>query len=162
MLALAQHHGAPTRLVDWSTTPLVAAWFAVSSYPQHTDAHLYGLDLGRSDLDVLNTRTNETRQGATVQDPLKPKSGVYLIETAQVSRRITTQRGIFTLHGDPTKPLEIPPEDVFTIPVALRADFQSRLMDMGVDAAHIYPDINGLCASLDYRFKTGKSLSAFA
>ena len=162
LLALAQHHGAPTRLADWSTSPMVAAWFAVSSFPEGTDAQIYALDVLRADIDAIDIKTGLTRSGPKVDDPLMPKTGVYLIETAQVSNRITTQRGIFTLHGSPSTPLAIPNDEIFPIPLALRQDFQSRLMDLGVDASHIYPDIDGLCRSLDYRFKVGKPLSAFS
>ncbi len=161
LLALAQHHGAPTRLVDWSTTPLVAAWFAVSSFPEDKDAQVYALKIGPA-LDVIDTRTGLAGSGASYADPLSVRNGVFLIETAQVSQRITTQRGIFTLHGQPTTALAIPAVDTFIIPTPLRTEFQSRLLDLGVDASHIYPDIDGLCKSLDWRLKSGKALSAFA
>lgn len=162
LLALAQHHGAPTRLVDWSTSPMVAAWFAVSSFPEQRDAQIYALDITRADLDWIDSKTGDTASGSKVEDPLKVSKGVYLIETAQVSNRITTQKGIFTLHGNPQTALTVPRADTLEIPADLRDEFQSRLMDLGIDASHIFPDIDGLCKSLEWRLKAGKSLSAFA
>jgi FRG domain len=160
-LALAQHHGAPTRLADWSTSPLVAAWFAVASYPETTDAAIFGLDVNK--VDHLEIATGiVTRSGASFANPFAIKDGVYLIETAPVSARITTQRGIFTVHGSPTSELVIPAPDTFAIRNEFRADFQGRLLDLGIDASHIYPDLDGLCRTLEWKLKSGRGFSLIA
>jgi hypothetical protein len=154
-LALAQHHGAPTRLVDWSTSPLVAAWFAVSSAPEDADAILFALSINNDGtFETYDLATQKSASGGQHPDPLDVKIRVLLFEAAPVTSRITTQRGIFTLFGDPTKPLHVP--EHFSIPQALRRPFQARLLDIGIDASHIYPDLDGLGKTLDWRAKVGK------
>jgi hypothetical protein len=159
-LALAQHHGAPTRLADWSTSPLVAAWFAVTSYPESTDAAIFALDLNGGSVDSIDITTGLSANGARFDDPLAITKGVYLVETAPVSARITTQRGIFTVHGNPKAALPIPAADTFDIPNAFRGDFQGRLLDLGIDASHIFPDLDGLCKTLDWKLRSGRGFSS--
>ena len=159
---MAQHHGAPTRLADWSTSPLVAAWFAVTSYPQDADAAIFALEVERPDLEPLDVTTGKAASGATFDGPFAMNKGVYLIETASVSARITTQRGIFTLHGKPTDPLPIPSARIFDIQQTFRPDFQARLLDLGIDASHIYPDLDGLRKTLEWKLKSGRGFSSIA
>lgn len=161
-LALAQHHGAPTRLTDWSTNPLVAAWFAVTSYPLDKDAVIFALDTARTDILTVDVQTGAVSNGTKIIDPIEPKDGVYLLETAPVSPRITTQRGIFTSHGSPETPFVVDLPDKFIIPKEMRGEMQSQLLDFGIDASHVFPDLDGFCRTLDWRFRSGKGFSALS
>jgi hypothetical protein len=161
-LALAQHHGAPTRLTDWSTSPLVAAWFAVTSYPESTDAAIFALSVHTKAVDKIDVSTGQSSDGDRFEDPLAIPGGVYLIETAPVSARITTQRGIFTVHGNPQTPFAIAADDTFDIPHGLRAEFQAQLLVLGIDASHIFPDLDGVCRSLEWKLRSGLGFSSIA
>ena len=92
--AVAQHHGLNTRFLDWSESPLIAAFFAVEpSGPIHgvkTDAALYGVPCPY----VIDSNTQKWPAAHNVVAFYPP----HLVP------RITVQRGLFTVHRTPDKP----------------------------------------------------------
>lgn len=74
-LAKAQHYGIPTRLLDWSASPLVAAFFSVEE-DLEADACVWVLRPG-----ALNGRNNHT----ACLHPLDSHTAVAMMQTAFVS-----------------------------------------------------------------------------
>lgn len=149
LLALGQHHGLPTRLLDWSTNPLVAAFFAVSSGPRDTDARVYAY------------QANDVIDGEVESDPFAISTVAVHIPSS-IAARIISQRGVFTIHPDPTVALTptggATGRHFFDIAVSDRPYFERRLFGMAIDPSTIGSDLDGLCRALEWQFDRGVAL----
>lgn len=134
-LAIAQHHGLPTRLLDWSRNPLIATYFAVSEKNSNTDSAIY--------IYKLHSRKHNI-------DPDRHSSPfeidiVRLYHPSHVTRRIIAQDGLFTVHPHPQEPMEeTETVDKIVIAGSYRAELRQILHNYGVHVASMFPDLDGL------------------
>jgi hypothetical protein len=176
-LALAQHHGLPTRLLDWTTNPLVGAYFAVISQPGSETFNRSRAGGSASSKAVratpealqISARVVAWRvTSRTVIDPRNELDPFALSETRfllprALTTRIVTQSGLFSVHPNPPAAWLEPLEDkaqIFDIPGDLRSFFRRKLFYLGVDAQRVMGGLDGLCDRLRWQYNTGIGLGA--
>lgn len=158
-LFLMQHYRLPTRLLDWTESPLVALYFAVWDRPGK-DGALWALN---------PFPLNESQSGeAAILNPMDPKAQAVILpafgeikkpSTAcvaiypeEIDHRLAAQLSAFTAHGDST-PLETLPATSqyltkFTIPADAKRSLAEALDALGVRRANLFPDLENLAAQL--------------
>lgn len=149
LLALAQHHRLPTRLLDWTGNPLAALWFAcIKEKKDDSDRIVWYFVVKEKEL-------ADTSKGSPFQQEI-----TKVFRPNHITKRIISQDGWFTVHKF-VKDNKIIPFNKhriynkrvfkFKIPENQRNDILKRLDAMGVNSFSLFPDLEGLSSYLKWK-----------
>jgi len=168
-LFLMQHYRLPTRLLDWTESPLIAAFFASETDPS-ADAHpsavhdsdgsLFALSPYRLNLDQAGRRelllpnhdpADKIIRAAFVKKG-KDSDKILAIRPSEVDQRLMVQLSVFTLHGSRRLLEDIPGFEIFIhkfiIPSHAKTAIRHGLKLLGVREMALFPDLEHLAKDI--------------
>jgi hypothetical protein len=179
-LALAQHHGLPTRLLDWSYSPYVALHFATTDLGAFArDGAIWAVNyvgvhqhLPRKLRNVLgeersNAFTVEMMEGAVSSladlEKLSDEDFVVFLEPPSLDQRIINQYSIFSLMSRADARMDCwlekrHPELVrrIIIPAELKWEARDKLDQANITERVLFPGLDGLARWLKRHYTPRK------
>jgi len=151
LLSFGQHHGLPTRLLDWTQNPLIAVFFAVDkplTEDEEKQKDFYSC--------VYIHKEEYIIEPCEPFDPFTINRVRYY-SPKKVDNRITAQEGIFTVHNDPYTPWEPEGLEKVLIHKEVRKKIKETLCRLWINASSLYPGVDGIAEYVKYVF-LGKTL----
>ena len=164
-LFLMQHYRLPTRLLDWTESPLIAAYFATElgeckdaiNQPVSNEGALYALSPYLLNLEQVGEYgLLMPDESPTAQKLIKrafiaraeDQERVVAVRPTEVDTRLMVQLSEFTLHGSGLAIEQVPKSDRFAmkfrIPASKKKRLRRRLKFLGVRESTLFPDLEHL------------------
>ncbi|MGI6739054.1 MAG: FRG domain-containing protein [Christensenellales bacterium] len=174
VLAMGQQHGLPTRLLDWTYSPLVAAHFATEDINKFdTDGAIICCDMAITNRHLpeklrkllLNDQCNVFTMDMldNIADDFDKLSEIsstpfaFFFEPASVVNRIANQYALFSVTSDPCSIIDELPnlKDAFLriiIPSEIKLEIRDKLDYINISERMIYPGLDGVCKWIARRY----------
>ncbi|MBI3101234.1 MAG: FRG domain-containing protein [Burkholderiales bacterium] len=167
-LAMIQHHGGSTRLIDFTKSPFVAAFFALERAVG--DSAVFALNTPR----LWNTAplSNPTLTRQQIDPRIKGNLEKYFYENihdviwmgepSEMDQRLVAQSGTFVMPGVLDKPIDrildnYPAKNELikkiVLPRHTREDGLRMLYRMNITNASLFPDLEGLAKSIRFELE---------
>ena len=171
-LALMQHHGAPTRLLDFTYSPFVAAYFALER-AEAAECVVWCIDgewtlreCRKVEPKIDRRNIDTERNDATFDDVYRKATKLFVFPDNAIlmNQRLIAQQGLFLVPGDVSRPFDAnlraldgwaDRRHVVKLRFVLTRRFKMTALDelhaMNITRASLFPGLDGFAQSLQHR-----------